>query len=66
LGLDIMRFNSAQKEGLARVIDTLITSAVIGALVGVTGHSALSQVEIVCLIAACPSLYLCSYLLRGN
>lgn len=41
-----MKFNKEQREGIARSIDTLATTSVVGAAVGITGHSALTMFEI--------------------
>lgn len=59
-----MQFSKEQKEGFARVLDTLAVSALIGAVVGSTGHSPLSTVEIVVLFAMCPILLGMSFFLR--
>ena len=59
-----MQFSKEQKEGLARFLDTIAASAVIGAVVGSTGHSPLSTVEIVVLFSVCPILLGMSFFLR--
>lgn len=59
-----MIFSKEQKEGFARVLDTLAVSALIGAVVGSTGHSPLSTTEIIVLFAMCPILLGMSFLLR--
>lgn len=59
-----MIFSKEQKEGLARFLDTIAASAFIGAVVGSTGHSPLSNVEIGVLFAVCPILLGMSFFLR--
>ncbi len=59
-----MRFSKEQKEGLARFIDTIAASAFIGAVVGSTGHSPLSHLEIGVLFVVCPILLVMSFFLR--
>jgi hypothetical protein len=59
-----MKFTKEQSEGLARFLDTLAASAVIGAVVGATGHSDLSLAEIFGLLALCPALLSMSIYLR--
>lgn len=61
-----MKFTKEQKEGLARFFDTLAASAFIGAVVGATGHSALTSIEIVLLFTACPILLAFAFHLRGT
>jgi hypothetical protein len=41
-----MKFNKEQREGMARSLDTLGTTSIVGAAVGITGHSALTVFEI--------------------
>ena len=60
-----MRFAKEQKEGIARVLDTLAVSALIGAVVGSTGHSPLSTLEIGVLFAMCPILLVFAFFLRS-
>jgi hypothetical protein len=59
-----MKFTKEQGEGLSRFLDTIAASALIGAVVGATGHSALSTVEIFGLIFLCPLLLSMSFYLR--
>jgi hypothetical protein len=59
-----MNFNKEQREGLARVCDTLAVTAIIGAVVGATGHSPLQAVEIGVLIAISPVLLAVGYFFR--
>lgn len=61
-----MNFSKEQKEGIARVLDTLAVSALIGAVVGSTGHSPLSTAEIAFLFAGTPILLVFGYLLRSQ
>jgi len=56
--------NKDQRDGLARLFDTLTASAMIGLVVGLTGHTDLTWREIVALCAACPILLSFSLLLR--
>lgn len=59
-----MIISKEQKEGLARFLDTVAASAFIGAVVGSTGHSPLSTIEIIVLFAMCPILLGMSFFLR--
>jgi hypothetical protein len=59
-----MRFNKEQKEGLARVQDTLAVSAMIGVVLGVTGHSQLTNIEIALLISVSLVLVVTSLFIR--
>lgn len=59
-----MIFGKEQKEGLARFLDTIAASAFIGAVVGSTGHSPLTSLEISILFAVCPILLTMSFFLR--
>jgi len=56
--------NKEQREGLARLFDTLTASAIIGVVVGLSGHTALTLREIIALGMACPVLLTFSFLLR--
>jgi len=56
---------NAQMEGVAHLFDTLAASAVIGAVVGVSGNSLLSVRDIVLLFAAFPMLLIFSWILRS-
>ena len=58
------KYTKEQKEGLARFFDTIAASAVIGGVVGVTGHSPFSPLEIWALFLVCPILLLLSWTLR--
>ena len=59
-----MKFSKEQSEGLARFLDTLAASAMIGMVVGATGHSDLHLGEIFGLLALCPTLLAMSFKLR--
>ena len=59
-----MKFSKEQKEGLARFLDTISASSFIGAVVGSTGHSPLSNLEIGVLYLVCPILLAMSFFLR--
>lgn len=61
-----MKFTKERREGLARLLDTLAASAVIGALLGISGRSSMSGIEIAALIFVCILLIFCSLLLRGS
>jgi uncharacterized membrane protein YoaK (UPF0700 family) len=60
-----MEFNKEQREGVARSLDTLGTSAVVGAVVGVTGHSAITGFEICSLSVLAVILYGIAFFVRG-
>ena len=47
-----MKFNDKQAEGLARVLDNLATACIIGAVVAITGHSDLTNIEVGLLLTA--------------
>ena len=51
-----MKFSKEQYEGFARFLDTIAASALIGAVVALTGHSVLSFWELTTLFAICPIL----------
>jgi hypothetical protein len=59
-----MNFNKEQREGFARVCDTLAITSIIGAVVGATGHSPLQSIEIGVLIVISPALLFIGYLFR--
>jgi ABC-type uncharacterized transport system ATPase subunit len=59
-----MNFNKEQREGLARICDTLAVTAIVGAVVGATGHSPLQTIEIGVLIVISPVLIIVGYLFR--
>lgn len=59
-----MKFSKEQAEGLARFIDTIAASAFVGGIVGATGHSPLTSLEIGMLLASCPVLLVASLFLR--
>jgi hypothetical protein len=59
-----MKFSKEQKEGLARFFDTIAASALIGAVVGSTGHSPLTSLEVGVLFSVCPILLAMSFFLR--
>jgi len=56
--------NKEQREGLARLFDTLSASALIGLVVGWSGHTDLTQREIVALCGTSVILLIFSLLLR--
>jgi len=56
--------NKEQREGLARLFDTLTASAMIGLVVGWSGHTNLTVWEIVALCATSSVLLTFSLLLR--
>lgn len=58
------KYSKEQKEGLARFLDSLSAAAFIGGVVGATGHSPLSALEIGALFATCPILLVISWKLR--
>lgn len=59
-----MKFNKEQKEGIARSFDALAVSSVIAVVLGVTGHSVLSGIELILLTSAALVLPAWSYLIR--
>lgn len=59
-----VKISKEQKEGLARFVDTLAVSAIIGAVVGATGHSPLTAIEVIGLVVASPILLGFGFLLR--
>lgn len=59
-----MKFTKEQAEGLARFTDTLASAALIGAVVGASGHSLLSRNEVIALLVICPILLTASLFLR--
>lgn len=59
-----MKFAKEQKEGIARFLDTIAPSAFIGAVVGTTGHSVLTVLEIIVLLLVCLTLLGLSLFLR--
>jgi len=54
-----------QREGIARVFDTVAASSIIGAVVGLAGYGAIKPRDIVLLLAAIPALLAFSWFLRG-
>jgi hypothetical protein len=58
------KYTKEQKEGLARFLDSLSAAAFIGGVVGATGHSPLSVLEIGALFVTCPILLAISWQLR--
>jgi len=56
--------NKEQREGLARLFDTLTASALIGLVVGWSGHTDLSAWDIVALCGTSSILLTFSLLLR--
>lgn len=65
IGFVASKYTKEQKEGLARFIDAVAAAALIGGVVGLTGHSPLSVWEIVTLFVACPILLLLPWRLRS-
>jgi hypothetical protein len=59
-----MKFNKEQREGFARACDTMAVTAIVGAVVGATGHSPLQPLEIWCLIVVAPLLFAVGYVFR--
>jgi|GEM_PF-1095186 len=53
-----------QKEGVARVFDTITASSIIGAVVGIAGYGSVGVRDIVLLLAATPALLMFSWVLR--
>lgn len=58
------RYSKEQKEGLARFFDSIAAASLIGAIVGLTGHSSINAWEIAILFIACPILLLLTWRLR--
>jgi len=56
--------NKEQREGLARLFDTLTASAVVGLVVGLSGRTVLTLWEIVALCIISPILLTLSLFLR--
>jgi len=56
--------NKEQREGLARLFDTLTASAMIGLVVGWSGHTDLTVWESIALFSICMFLLTLSLLLR--
>jgi len=54
-----------QKEGVARVFDTITASAIIGMAIGLSGHSDMTIREILSLAGLCPILFTSSWILRS-
>jgi hypothetical protein len=61
-----MKFSKDQSEGLARFIDTIAASALIGAVVGASGHSTIGPSEVAVLLVICPILLIASFFLRRS
>lgn len=59
-----MKFTKEQAEGFARITDGLAIAAIIGATVGIAGHSPLQGLEIGALMVAAPALIWIGYTLR--
>jgi len=53
-----------QKEGLARVFDTLAASTIIAIVVGLAGYGAMDGRDIVLLCALCPIILASAWRLR--
>jgi hypothetical protein len=60
-----MKISKEQREGIARSMDTLATSSVIGAVIGATGHSAITVTEIFSLSALAVLLYVLGFFVRS-
>jgi hypothetical protein len=60
-----MKFSKEQKEGLARILDTLAISSLIGAIVGTAGYSQIAVRDIVLMFLICPILITFALLLRS-
>lgn len=58
------KYSKEQKEGLARFLDALAAAAFIGGVVGATGHSPLTILEVIALFTTCPILLVISWRLR--
>jgi len=56
--------NREQREGVARLFDTLTASALIGLVVGLSGHTDLTAWEAIALSVTCFILLTFSLLLR--
>jgi len=54
-----------QKEGIARVFDTLAVSAIIGFTVGITGYSLVSIRDMILLFSIIPTLLIFSWITRS-
>jgi len=54
-----------QKEGIARVFDTITASSIIAAVVGMAGYGAIKERDIVLLCVLVPALFVCSWFLRS-
>jgi hypothetical protein len=52
----LMKFNDKQIEGFTKFLDTMAASAFVGAIVGATGHTLVTRIE---LIALCLSFIGC-------
>jgi len=61
----ILMASKEQKEGIARVFDTLAVSAIIGVTVGITGYSLISARDIIFLLSAIPALLILSWITRS-
>jgi len=57
-------YSKDHKEGLARFLDTIAASTFIGGVVGLAGHSLLSQLEVVTLFVTYPLLLTFAWKLR--
>jgi hypothetical protein len=60
-----MKISKEQREAIARTLDTLATSSVIGGVVGYTGHTVVSTAELVLLGVSAVILYVLGFLLRS-
>jgi len=60
-----VKASKEQREGVARVFDTLAASSVIGAALGITGHGVMTVLEIGCLLVLTPILLASGWFLRG-
>jgi hypothetical protein len=60
-----MKISKEQREGIARSMDTLATSSVVGAVLGATGHSAVTPTEVLSLSALAALLYVLGFFVRS-
>jgi len=61
-----MKIAKEQRDAFARTMDTLATSSVVGAIVGYTGHTVVSNAELVLLVLAALVLYVFGFVLRSQ
>jgi hypothetical protein len=58
------QYTKEQREGLARLLDTIAASAFVGGVVGLAGHSLISPMEVVVLFVVYPILLTFAWKLR--